>query len=56
MAPPVPPAPPELPELLHLELPGEGETDELVLCEALVEGPGDLAPAASASRNPRCTA
>ena len=37
MAAPIPPAPPELPELLARELPGDGDPDELVVCEALVE-------------------
>jgi len=37
MAAPVPPGPPELPELLAYELPGDGEADELVVSEALVE-------------------
>jgi uncharacterized protein YjbI with pentapeptide repeats len=42
MAPPVPPAPPELPELLPHELPGDGEADELVVSEALVEHCDDV--------------
>lgn len=40
MAAPAPPAPPELPELLARELPGDGDPDELVVCEALVEHSG----------------